>query len=48
LLAGVLPQDAATRQWLTFGEIVAADHGFVTRPFDDIEQAKAWLRNTKD
>ncbi len=45
LLAGVYPRDAAARQYLKFGETVAFNRGFVTRGFDDIEQARAWLRN---
>ena len=44
LLAGVLPQDPAVRKWWEFGETVAANRGFVSRSFDDVDQARAWLR----
>jgi hypothetical protein len=44
LLAGVLPLDAATRKWWKFGENVAVNRGVVTRSFDDIDEARAWLR----
>jgi hypothetical protein len=45
LLAGVLPQDTATRQWWEFGETVAVNRGLMTRAFDDIDQARTWLRD---
>jgi hypothetical protein len=45
LLAGVLPQDAATRKWWEFGETVAVTRGLITRAFDDIDQATTWLRD---
>jgi len=48
LLAGVLPQDAATRKQLMFGDNVAASRGFVTQIFVDIEEARVWLRNAKN
>lgn len=45
VLAGVFPRDAATRERLQFGETVATNRGFVSRAFDDIEEARAWLRD---
>lgn len=48
LLAGVLPQDIATLEQVRFGEAVAANRGFVTWAFVDIEQARDWLRNAKN
>lgn len=45
LLVGVLPQDAATQRWWELGETVATNHGFMTRAFDDIDQARAWLQD---
>ena len=44
LLAGVFPSDPATREQVTFGDTVAANRGFVSRAFNDIEEARAWLR----
>jgi len=45
LVVGVLPRDAAARNWWQFGETVASNRGLVTRTFDDVEQARAWLRD---
>ncbi len=45
LVVGVLPRDTAARNWWEFGETVATNRGFVTRTFDHLEQARAWLRN---
>ncbi len=47
VLAGVLPLDANTRMQVRFGDNVAANRGLMTRGFDDIDQAKAWLRGIK-
>ena len=46
LLAGVLPRDTHTQKELMFGDTVAFNRGFVTRAFDDIEDARVWLRST--
>lgn len=47
LLAGVFPKDPTTRQQVTFGDTVASNRGFVSRTFQDIEEARAWLRGDK-
>jgi len=47
LLAGVLPRDQHTQKELMFGDTVAFNRGFVTRAFEDIEEARRWLRNTE-
>lgn len=46
LLAGVLPEDKMARKWWRFGETVALNRGFATRPFNDLDEAVAWLRDT--
>lgn len=46
-IAGVLPRDPTTRQQVMFGDTVAFNRGVVTRAFDDIEEAKAWLRGAE-
>ena len=43
LLAGVLPRDTHTQKELMFGDTVAFNRGFVTRAFDNIEDARLWL-----
>lgn len=48
LLAGVLPRDSTTRENVRFGDTVASNRGFVSRAFDDIEEAKAWLRGDEE
>jgi len=45
LLAGVFPRDARTRGELIFGDTVALNRGFYTRGFQDIEEARRWLRH---
>lgn len=45
LLAGVVRQDVATQSWWKFGETVAVNRGLVTQAFDDIDQARSWLRD---
>lgn len=45
VLAGVLPKAAHSRKQVMFGDTVAYNRGLVSRAFDDIEQARAWLRN---
>lgn len=44
-LAGVFPRDARTRGELIFGDTVALNRGFYTRGFQDIEDARLWLRH---
>jgi hypothetical protein len=43
-LAGVFPRDAHTRGELIFGDTVAFNRGFYTRGFQDVEEARLWLR----
>ena len=43
VLAGVPPTDAGARGWWKFGETVAINRGLVTRAFDKVENARAWL-----
>lgn len=43
VLAGVPPTDAAAREWWRIGETVAINRGLVTRTFDNLENARAWL-----
>lgn len=43
-IAGVLPLDTTTRRWWKLGETVAVNRGVISRAFDDLDQAKAWLR----
>lgn len=45
VLAGVVPQDVATQKWWKFGETVAANRGFETRIFEEIDEARAWLQD---
>ncbi len=45
IVAGVLSRDPALRKWWEFGETVAVNRGFATRTFEDLEQARAWLRD---
>lgn len=44
-LAGVFPKDARTRGELIFGDTVAFNRGFYTRGFQDVEEARLWLRH---
>jgi len=46
LVAGLLPRDAATRERVLFGDTVATNRGLVSQAFDDIEEARAWLRSS--
>lgn len=45
MVAGLLPRHADTRRQVMFGDTVATNRGLLTRAFDDIEEARAWLRD---
>lgn len=42
-VAGIAPRDAGAREQWRFGETVAMNRGLVTRAFDTVENARAWL-----
>ena len=44
MVAGVLPRDADTRKQVMFGDTVASNRGLLSRAFDSMEEARAWLR----
>jgi hypothetical protein len=45
VVAGVLPRDDSTRLDVMFGDTVAVNRGLVSRTFDDIDEARTWLRS---